>query len=136
MPRLSAWFIRSGLIHLALGFTFGGLMLWNKGIPLHPLVWRLLPAHMEFLLVGWTVQLALGVAFWILPRFSTGRGDERPAWVAFGLINLGVWLAGMGATLAAPAGIILTGRAAQAAAAFAFALHAWPRVKPPGGVKK
>ncbi len=134
MPRLSVWFIRSGLIHLALGFTFGGLLLWNKGIPLHPLMWRLLPAHMEFLLVGWTVQLALGVAFWILPRFANERGDVRPAWAAFVLINLGVWLAGMGATLAAPAWIILAGRAAEAGAALAFAIHAWPRVKPPGAI--
>ncbi len=130
MPRLSIWFVRSALIHLALGFTFGGLMLWNKGLPIHPVLWRLLPAHMEFLLVGWTVQLALGVAFWILPRFYSSRGNTKPAWLAFFLINGGVWLAGMGATLGAPADVILLGRVLEAAAALAFAVHAWPRVKP------
>ena len=46
MPRLSVWFIRSALLYLLLGFTLGGLMLWNKGLPIHPVLWRLLPAHM------------------------------------------------------------------------------------------
>jgi len=130
MTRPSLWFLRSALIHLALGFTFGGLLLWNKGVPIHPLLWRLLPAHMEFLLLGWTVQLAMGVAYWILPRFYTQRGDVRPVWLAFVLLNGGVWLAGMGATLAAPAWVILAGRLCEAGAAAAFAFNAWPRVKP------
>ncbi len=92
MPRLSVLLVRSALLYLALGLTLGMLLLWNKGIPLHPLVWRLLPAHMEFLLMGWTVELAMGVAFWILPRWQTQRGDVRPVWAAFVLLNLGIWL--------------------------------------------
>ena len=130
MPRLSCWFVRAALIHLALGFTLGSLLLFNKGVPLHPLVWRLLPAHIEFLLLGWTAQLALGVAFWILPRFRGSRGDDRPAWAAFVLLNAGVWLAGAGASLAAPAVIPFLGRAVEVGAAVAFAVHAWPRIRP------
>ena len=132
MPRLSCWFIRAALLYLAVGITFGSLILFHKGIPFYPFVWRLLPLHVEFLLFGWTVQLVMGVAFWIFPRFWRSRGDERPAWLAFGLINLGVWLAGAGLMLGAPAWIILIGRLAEAGAAAAFAWHAWPRVKPPG----
>ena len=49
MPRLSRWFIRCALIYLALGFTFGALMLFNKGVPFYPALWRLLPTHVEFL---------------------------------------------------------------------------------------
>ena len=49
MPRLSRLAIRAALLYLLLGFTFGGLMLLNKGIPLAPWAWRLLPAHVEFL---------------------------------------------------------------------------------------
>jgi hypothetical protein len=130
VPRLSCWFIRAALIYLALGFTLGSLLLFHKGVPLHPLVWRLLPAHVEFLLLGWTAQLALGVAFWVLPRFGGSRGDERPAWAAFVLLNAGVWLAGAGASLAAPAVIPFLGRAAEVGAALAFAVHAWPRIRP------
>ncbi len=132
MPRLSVWFIRCALINLALGFTFGALMLWNKGLPLHPLVWRLLPAHIEFLLIGWLVQLAMGVAYWILPRFQAERGRGGFAWAAFWLLNGGVWLAGLSPLASAGAAVALAGRLAEAGAAAAFAVHAWPRVKPPG----
>jgi cbb3-type cytochrome oxidase subunit 1 len=96
----------------------------------------LLPIHIEFLLFGWTVQLVLGVAFWIFPRFLSARGDVRPAWLAFGLINLGVWLAGVGLALGAPSNIIFIGRLAEAGAVAAFALHIWPRVKPPGAPQR
>ena len=130
MPRPTVWFLRAALIHLVLGFTFGAALLWHKGVPIHPLLWRLLPAHMEFLLIGWTVQLVLGVAYWILPRFYTSRGDVRLVWAAFVLLNGGVWLAGMGGTLAAPGWILLVGRLCEAGAALAFAFNAWPRVKP------
>ena len=130
MPRLSVWFIRAALCYLAIGFTFGALLLANKGAPLHPLTWRLLPAHIEFLLFGWTVQLAFGVAFWILPRWQTQRGDVRPAWLAFACLNLGIWLVVLASWLTAPAWVLATGRVLQAAAMAAFALHAWPRVKP------
>lgn len=131
MPRLTVIMLRFALAYLALGFTFGGLLLFHKGVPISPMLWSLLPAHIEFLLLGWTVQLAMGVAFWILPRFSRGprRGDERLAWLAFGLLNIGVLLAGIGPLVAAPALSVFLGRAAETGAALAFAAHAWPRVK-------
>jgi hypothetical protein len=85
VPRLSCWFIRASLLYLAVGFTLGALLLVHKGIPLHPALWRMLPPHLECLLLGWTLQLALGVAFWILPRFPQGPdGNEALAWWAFG----------------------------------------------------
>lgn len=129
MPRLSVWFIRSALIHLALGFSFGALMLWNKGMPFDPLVWQLLPAHIEFLLFGWLVQLGLGVAYWILPRFQTRRGNTILAWLAWILLNGGVWLVGLASLVAAPAVISLSGHFAETGAALAFVAHAWPRIK-------
>jgi len=132
MPRLSCWFIRAALIDLTLGFTFGALLLWHKGIPLHPMLWRLLPIHIEFLLLGWTMQLAFGVAFWILPRFQTERGNVALAWLTFGLFNTGVWLVGIGSLIDATGWLLLMGRISETAAVIAFVRHAWPRVKAPG----
>jgi hypothetical protein len=92
---------------------------------------RLLPAHVEFLLTGWMVQLALGVAFWILPRFRVGpeRGREEIAWISYVLLNIGVVTAAVGAIIGLPAVVPSIGHAVQGMAAGAFALHAWPRVK-------
>jgi hypothetical protein len=131
MPRLSTWFIRSSLLYLALGFTFGSLLLLNKGIPLQPALWTLLPAHIEFVLFGWTVQLVMGMAFWILPRFPKPpvRGNEKLAWGAFILVNFGIWSLVLASFGLADSWLILAGRTAEAAGVVAFVAHAWPRVK-------
>lgn len=131
MPRLSIWFIRSALVYLALGFTFGALLLFTKGVPVVPIFWILLPAHIEALLMGWTVQLIMGMAFWILPRFSAApkRGNEKIAWGAYLLINAGVLLVILSAYLPGGQWFLLAGRIAQACSVALFALHAFPRVK-------
>ena len=134
MPRLTVWFVRTALLYLGVGFTLGALILFQKGVPYLGAVWQWLPMHYEFLLIGWTLQLAMGVAFWILPRYlyGAGRGDERLVWLAYGLLNAGVLSAGLGGWLGLPAGVVLAGRAAEALAALLFAAQAWPRVKPHG----
>lgn len=134
MPRLSVWMIRTALLHLGLGFTLGAVILYHKGLPFWPGAWRLLPLHVELVLFGWTLQLALGVAFWILPRYAREpvRGREGLPWLAYGLLNLGALTVGLAGWLAAPPALALVGRAAELLAAFAFAAHLWPRVKPLG----
>lgn len=130
MPRLSQWLIRTALIYLLLGFTVGALLLTHKGIPLHPALWGWLPTHIEFLLMGWTVQLTMGVAFWILPRYW--KKPRRPrallAHVAFILLNLGIWLVVAGTTFQAGPGVLLGGRVVEVGAIIFFALHVWNRV--------
>jgi hypothetical protein len=130
VPRLSRLFIRAALLNLLLGTAIGALLLAHKGVPFLPALWRLLPAHVELVLVGWTIQLALGISFWILPRFwqPPRRGNEKAAWLAFFLLNSGVWLVALAAWLAWPAHWLLVGRLAEGAAALAYALHLWPRV--------
>lgn len=135
MPRLSVWMIRAALLYLGAGFTVGALMLSNKGVSYAPSVWLFLNAHIEFLLLGWMAQLAMGVAFWILPRFSQPPkyGNARLAWFAFALWNAGIvavtvgsWpgsLASLGALLGA------LGRALEIAGAILFVIGLWPRVK-------
>ncbi len=131
MPRLSVLMIRAALAYLAGGSLVGALLLAHRGVPLGNWLHRLVPVHVEFLLLGWTVQLALGVAFWILPRFRSGaeRGREAPAWLAFAFLNVGIHTVAIGGAVGAPAAVGLLGRCAEGLAAAAFALHAWPRVK-------
>lgn len=122
--------MRAALSYLAVGFTLGALLLFNKGTPVLPGLWRLLPIHQEFVLLGWLAQLAIGVAYWILPRFDSRR--RREAWAAAAglLLNAGVWTVAVAAGLGLGGGWLLAGRLTEAAAAAAFAWHAWPRVKP------
>lgn len=135
MPRLSIWTIRAALLYFGIGFTFGGLMLFNKGEPVEPSLWRLLPIHVEFVLIGWTMQLAMGVAFWILPRLRRKEryGNITLAWSAFVLLNGGVCAVAAGAWFDSLAQLTLVGRSMELIAVLAFAVYIWPRVKTFGG---
>src|SRR5512143_2215803 len=129
MPRLSAWFVRASLLYLLAGITLGALMLADKGIPFDPPIIQFLPIHVEFLLVGWLIQFAFGVAFWILPRFGTGapRGNERLVWAAFVLLNVGVLVAACQLWFQ-PA--LVVGRIAEIGGILLYVAGSWRRVKP------
>lgn len=93
MDRVSIFFVRAGLLWLLSGFILGGLMLSDNVVPGD---WRLwfAPSHGHMLFVGWFMQFAIGVGYWLLPR---KRSPERPegyheptAFVAFVLLNAGL----------------------------------------------
>lgn len=86
---------------------------------------------MEFLLVGWFAQLAMGVAFWIVPRFSSGppRGNERIIWLSFVLVNAGLLIGSMQPWISPSA---LPGRVLEIGAGIMFAIGLWRRIKPHG----
>lgn len=130
MPRLSVFFLRAALLHLGVGITFGALMLANKGVPFLPWLWRLLDSHVELVFIGWTVQLALGVAQWILPRLPGPQkyGRESFGWAAFALLNAGVLVVALGALLGSSA-LALAGRLCEFVAVVFFVYQVWPRVR-------
>ncbi len=131
MPRLSVWFVRCSFIHLFLGFTFGGLILVNKGFPFAPWVWNLLSAHMEFLLLGWMVQLAMGVGYWILPRFRSDlpRGNINIVWGALVLLNTGIAMVAIQPFISTT-WLFSVGRILEISSALLFVFSSWQRVKP------
>ena len=119
----------------------GALLLARKGDSdlLPPEIWQWIPAHVNLLLIGWMVQLAMGVAYWILPRLPntrTKRGRFAFAIAAAVLLNGGVWLHVI-AVMAAPwyqnSSTTLTlqtvGLMLQFLGAVSFALHIYPRVR-------
>jgi hypothetical protein len=129
VPRLSVWFVRASLLYLAGGFMLGALLLAQKGVPFYAGVWTLFPVHIEFLLVGWLMQFAMGVGFWILPRFGRGapRGNESMIWGAFVLLNAGILLT---ASQIWVAWLAPVGRAFELASVLTYIIGSWRRVKP------
>jgi cbb3-type cytochrome oxidase subunit 1 len=128
--------IRTALVYLVVGFGLGAVMLAYKVTPFIPvLIARLRPLHVELLTLGWTMNLALGVAYWILPRRPSDgeRGSETAMTLVWAMLNVGVLSAGVGQGSGAPVAPLI-GRLAEAAAAGAFARHAWSRLKPFGPV--
>ncbi len=134
MPKLSVWMVRAALIHMGVGFLFGAMILWHKGVPLFDWTWKLLNPHIELMIFGWTMQIVMGTAYWILPRFSgpDRYGRTRLGWWSFGLFNAALLMTAGGAWLTLE-WMLLAGRLAMLAAVVLFIVLIYPRVKPLGG---
>jgi hypothetical protein len=132
--------IRTALLYLAIGATVGGLLLAEKALRVAPWLWLLRSGHIHLLLVGWMVQLACGVAIWILPRFDSAgsRGPLGFAWLCYGALNASVWLVALQPPLVNAAGQGPTlwmsplAGALQVVALAALVAHLWRRVLPFG----
>lgn len=95
MDRLSAMMVRASFVWLLIGVIVGGLMLSDRSLPGEWRLWAS-PTHAHMLFVGWFLQFALGIAFWLLPRRRTpaqplGYAEDR-AFAAVALLNLGLAL--------------------------------------------
>jgi len=130
--------VRASLAWLLVGFTLGGLMLTDRVVPGDWRMWAT-PTHGHILFVGWFVQFAIGIAYWLLPRRRTperplGYGERAAILAAVGL-NVGL----LARVVAEPAartgrdgGWTQAGLAAsallQVAAVAVFVAQLWPRV--------
>lgn len=140
MDRLSAVMARLSLIWLLLGFVIGAAMLSDEVVPGNWRAW-MSPSHGHILFVGWFLQFALGIAYWLLPRRRSPERplgyDERIAFVAVAALNLGLILRvasepwervnrGNDLTL----WLLALSSILQVGAAALFVAQLWPRVGP------
>jgi hypothetical protein len=135
MPKLSVWMVKASLVYMGIGFFFGSLILHHKGIQIYPWTWKLLNPHIEIMIFGWTIQLVMGVAFAILPRFSdrdNRYGAEYLGWWSFYLMNSGVALTAL-AEWHVMIHLVFVGRLLVLLAILTFTIMIFPRVKPLGG---
>jgi len=119
------WTVRAALLWL-LGASALGALLLARGALGHPELAGYIPVHAEMMLVGWMMQLAVGVAHWILPRGRGGDGRGR-GWPIIGVVialNAGV--------IAVIGGHALTGRILETFAIILFAIQGAPRIKAAG----
>lgn len=93
MDRISIVMVRAALAWLVLGFVIGGLMLVDRAIPGDWRAW-MSPSHGHMLFVGWFLQFALGIAYWLLPRKRQADLPlgyrEMPGLVGVGALNVGL----------------------------------------------
>jgi hypothetical protein len=130
VPGVSRWLVRTALLYLVAGAALGGLLLAAPaagGLGW----WR---AHAELMLYGWVLQLAMGVAYWILPKHAAGppRGPEALASAIHPLLNAGILTSAVAWLAMLPPPVLAAGRTLELSAVMLFAVVAWPRVKPFG----
>lgn len=131
MPLPSVVLVRTALAWLVLGAAAGALLLIAKAAALPMEVARLFHFHVEALLLGWMVQFAMGMAWWILPKHPgpAERGPAAPIWGVWFLLNVGVVAAGVGRSVGVGDAWVVPGKVAELLAAVVFLAAAWPRVK-------
>ncbi len=137
MPRLTRYFIKTSLVYLAIALALGVVLAARAAFNLPDEFAALSPVFFHLLMVGWAAQLIFGMLFWMLPKHSKEhpRGDERLAWAAYLLLNIGLVLRAVGEPLVALRSDLglgwLLGVSAllQLIGGWAFILNAWPRVK-------
>lgn len=130
MPKHSVLLVRCALLWFLAGVGLGVAMLLSRADLGWSGVWQMRPAHGWIMLSGFMVQLALGVAHWILPR---ARHVSPPGavrlWTALVLLNLGVLALVFGPLSPfvpdrPPPGLLLH------AAGIALLVHGlWPRIQ-------
>jgi peptidoglycan biosynthesis protein MviN/MurJ (putative lipid II flippase) len=90
MPLIVRWYLRTALVMFVLALGMGVLQNLSGALPF--LAPNLTPVYFHLLMVGWVTQFILGVAAWMLPKYSQEkpRGLESLYWAAYILLNAGL----------------------------------------------
>ena len=123
--------IRMSLIYMISGMILGSGMFAAKVYPAFAEFWLYIPLHIEFLLIGWMLQLFLGMAYWILPRNPTDpiRGPEWMIWLVLIFFNSGIIVFSLSSVISL--GLLsYTGRILELLSIIIFLKLMWPRIRP------
>lgn len=138
MRRFSIITLRIALVYLLAGATLGTIGLIEKATGVWSYFGPAIALHRSMLLYGWTLHLIIGVAYWILPTFGARVNVGREGFARASVILLNAGIVGMCVAVFAktPGVFDLVGHGLIVAGAAAFAIHAWPRIKPFGGGRR
>lgn len=137
MPRLSRYFIKTGLLYFVFGLAMGTLVLAQPVMQWSTSLLAFRPVYIHLLMVGWVTQIIIGVAYWMFPKQSKEqpRGSEFLGWIVYILLNAGLLLRTIGEPLLVirPAWnaewTLGVSAALQFLAGWGFVLNTWRRVK-------
>lgn len=138
MDRFTIVMVKASLAWMLAGFVLGGLMMVDRVTPGDWRSW-LQPTHGHMLFVGWFVQFAIGIAYWLLPR---KRRPELPvgyretlAFAGWAMLNAGLLLRVIGEPMERTGNdgtlsitILGFSAALQVAAVIVFISQLWPRI--------
>lgn len=90
MPKLSRYFIKSGMVYL----FFGVLVYAISEFP--GLQWEihLMPVYWHMLALGWITQIIMGVSLWMYPKGKNPapKNGSTITWIAYLSLNFGLIL--------------------------------------------
>jgi hypothetical protein len=137
MPRLSRYFIKTGLLYMVAAFLLSLLVVARPALGLPLWLSAFSPVLAHLFVVGWITQLIAGVAIWMFPKISkeNPRGDARFGWLVYGLLNIGLLLRLIFEPLltldpAQPFGwALVASGVCQLLAGWGIVILLWPRVK-------
>ena len=97
MPPIARAYVKASLAYLIVAFLLGALMMLDRWLNVSRWLKVVYVSQLHLLVVGWITQLAIGVAYWMFPRFLKEqdphpRGSDRLAWSVFICLNAGLLL--------------------------------------------
>lgn len=137
MPSITRLFVKTSLLYLAAALGVGVFLALRPLLPLPAFVGGLTPVYFHLFMVGWVMQLIVGVAYWMFPKWSRllPRSHDGLALATYGLLNSGLLLR----AIAEPAQsvsawqgwgwLIVLAALLQWLGSLAFIANTWPRVK-------
>lgn len=135
MPLIVRWYLRTALVMFVLALLAGTLQSLSVLLPSLPP--GLTPVYFHLLMVGWVTQFILGIAIWMLPKYSQEkpRGIETLSWATYILLNVGLLVRAFGEPLAglypgtAWGWMLVFSASLQWLAGLLFVINTWRRVK-------
>jgi hypothetical protein len=140
MPPIARTYVKSAFVYFVAAFLLAALMMLDRWLNVSRWLKVVYASQLHLLLVGWLTQLAIGVAYWMFPRFLKQqtphpRGSEGLAWAVLICLNVGLvmrfivepfYLLGPNTWLAA---LLALSGVLQALAAVGFGLLIWGRIR-------
>jgi hypothetical protein len=97
MPPIARNLVKAAFLYFLAAFLLGALMMLDRWLSFSRWLKVVYLSQLHLLVVGWITQLAIGVAYWIFPRFlkeqdPRPRGSDALAWTVLICLNAGLLL--------------------------------------------
>jgi cyanate permease len=139
VPPLARTFVKAAFVYFVAALLLGALMVFD-GLGTGQWLRSAYLSQIHLLVVGWISQLAIGVAYWMFPRFlkeqnPLPRGADRLTWTVILCLNAGLILRFLFEPFALTSGqawlnaLVALSGVLQTLAVLGFAVLIWGRIR-------